>query len=262
LRTDVAGSASFADLLALARETDLQAFAHADLPFERLVEILNPARSQARNPLFQVMLAFQNVKQANLELPGLSVNGIDYDARLAKFDLQLTLQETQESGEAAGMSAEISYALDLFDEDTVAAFARRLDRILAAIIADPTVPVGDIQLLDDEETALAVLGWNDTEHDLLPRRQPGRTPRRSGAHRTGGLTLVGEFAAQAAATPDAVAIVDPATGTALTYAEFGARVHRLARRLIEAAFGRPRGRGLCRAGGRWWLCAAGPGSAH
>ncbi|WP_040695684.1 non-ribosomal peptide synthetase, partial [Nocardia vinacea] len=254
LRTDVAGSASFADLLALARETDLQAFAHADLPFERLVEILNPARSQARNPLFQVMLAFQNVKQANLELPGLSVNGIDYDARLAKFDLQLTLQETQESGEAAGMSAEISYALDLFDEDTVAAFARRLDRILAAIIADPTVPIGDIQLLDDQETALAVVGWNDTEHDLLPRRQPGRTPRRSGVRKGGGLTLVGEFAAQAAATPDAVAIVDPATGASLahpspdhhppssrsatlTYAEFGARVHRLARRLIEAGVG-------------------------
>ncbi|MEV4130173.1 amino acid adenylation domain-containing protein, partial [Nocardia sp. NPDC049707] len=237
LRTDVAGSASFTDLLAQARETDLQAFAHADLPFERLVEILNPARSQARNPLFQVMLAFQNVKQANLELPGLSVNGIDYDARLAKFDLQLTLQETQESGEAAGMSAEISYALDLFDEDTVAAFARRLDRILAAIIADPTVPVGDIELLDDQETALAVIGWNDTGHDFLPRRQPGRTPRRAGIHQSGGLTLVGEFAAQASATPDAVAIVDPATGSSLTYAEFSTRVHRLARRLIEAGVG-------------------------
>ncbi|MEV5839551.1 amino acid adenylation domain-containing protein, partial [Nocardia sp. NPDC052112] len=237
LRTDVAGSASFADLLAQARETDLQAFAHSDLPFERLVEILNPARSQARNPLFQVMLAFQNVKQANLELPGLSVNGIDYDARLAKFDLQLTMQETQEAGQAAGMSAEISYALDLFDEDTVAAFARRLDRILAAIIADPTVPVGDIVLLDDQETALAVVGWNDTEHDLLPRRRPGRSPRRTGIHQSGGLTLVGEFAAQVAATPDAVAIVDPATGASLTYAEFGARVHRLARRLIEAGVG-------------------------
>ncbi|MEU0504349.1 amino acid adenylation domain-containing protein, partial [Nocardia sp. NPDC005998] len=239
LRTDVDGSASFADLLAQARETDLHAFAHADLPFERLVEILNPARSQARHPLFQVMLAFQNTRQANLELPGLSVNGIDYDARLAKFDLQLTLQETQELGEAAGMAAEFSYALDLFDEATVAAFARRLDRVLAAIIADPTVPVGDIQLLDADETALALTGWNDTRRDLLPRRQPGRSPRRSGARRgdAAGLTLVGEFAAQAAATPDAVAIVDPASGTSLTYAEFGARVHRLARRLIEAGVG-------------------------
>ncbi|MGW4773651.1 amino acid adenylation domain-containing protein, partial [Nocardia sp. NPDC004278] len=239
LRTNVDGSASFADLLAQARETDLHAFAHADLPFERLVEILNPARSQARHPLFQVMLAFQNTRQANLELPGLSVNGIDYDARLAKFDLQLTLQETQELGEAAGMSAEFSYALDLFDEATVAAFARRLDRVLAAIIADPTVPVGDIGLLDADETALALTGWNDTRRDLLPRRQPGRSPRRSGARRgdAAGLTLVGEFAAQAAATPDAVAIVDPATGTSLTYAEFGARVHRLARRLIEAGVG-------------------------
>ncbi|WP_369028317.1 condensation domain-containing protein, partial [Nocardia farcinica] len=95
LRTEVDGAAGFDELLARARETDLHAFAHADVPFERLVEVLNPARSQARHPLFQVMLTFQNTRQASLELPGLSVNGIDYDARLAKFDLQLTLSETQ-----------------------------------------------------------------------------------------------------------------------------------------------------------------------
>ncbi|MGW4866235.1 condensation domain-containing protein, partial [Streptomyces sp. NPDC004291] len=117
LRTEVDGNETFADLLARSRDADLHAFAHADVPFERLVEVLNPSRSQARHPLFQVMLTFQNTRQASLELPGLSVNGIDYDARLAKFDLQLTLQEAQDDrGENAGMSAEISYALDLFDE--------------------------------------------------------------------------------------------------------------------------------------------------
>ncbi|MEV0296671.1 amino acid adenylation domain-containing protein, partial [Nocardia sp. NPDC050710] len=221
LRTEIDDTASFADLLATAREKDLHAFANADVPFERLVEVLNPARSQARHPLFQVMLAFQNTKQANLELPGLSINGIDYDAGLAKFDLQLTLQEIQdEQGESTGMSAEFSYALDLFDEDTVAAFARRLDLILAAIIADPDVPVGDIVLLDEREMDSALRGWNDTAREL-----------------DSAGTLVAEFARQELATPDAVAVIDPAAGITLTYAEFGARVHRLARRLVEAGVG-------------------------
>ncbi|MBH0780918.1 non-ribosomal peptide synthetase, partial [Nocardia bovistercoris] len=220
LRTEVDVAAGFADLLATAREKDLHAFANADVPFERLVEVLNPARSQARHPLFQVMLAFQNTKQANLELPGLSINGIDYDAGLAKFDLQLTLQEIQdENGEPSGMSAEFSYALDLFDEETIAGFASRLDRILAAIIADPDVPVGDIDLLDAAETELALYRWNDTAHEL-----------------DSTLTLAGDFARQVRAVPDAVAVVGP-DGETLTYAEFASRVRRLARRLIASGVG-------------------------
>ncbi|WP_147138150.1 non-ribosomal peptide synthase/polyketide synthase, partial [Nocardia ninae] len=218
LRTDVDGAASFADLLAQAREKDLHAFAHADVPFERLVEVLNPARSQARHPLFQVMLTFQNTRQASLELPGLSVNGIDYDARLAKFDLQLTLQETQdELGDAAGMSAEFSYAEDLFDPDTVAAFARRLDRVLAAVTADPTVPIGDIDLLAPEEQAQVLVDWNDT------------------AHQVPAETLVSLFDAQAAATPDAVALVFDEER--LTYRELQVRANRIARQLIKAGVG-------------------------
>ncbi|OQS16456.1 non-ribosomal peptide synthetase, partial [Nocardia donostiensis] len=218
LRTEVDSATSFADLLAQARETDLQAFAHADVPFERLVEVLNPARSQARHPLFQVMLTFQNTRQASLELPGLSVNGIDYDARLAKFDLQLTLSETQDDeGDAAGMSAEFSYALDLFDESTVAAFARRLDRVLALVTAHPDVPLGDIDLLSVDERALVLTEWNDTAHPVPDE------------------TLVSLFATQAAATPGAVAVVFE--GEQLSYAEFAARVHTLARRLLADGIG-------------------------
>uniref|UniRef100_UPI002457AFAD non-ribosomal peptide synthetase n=1 Tax=Nocardia brasiliensis TaxID=37326 RepID=UPI002457AFAD len=218
LRTQVHGAASFADLLAHARETDLHAFAHADVPFERLVEVLNPARSQARHPLFQVMLTFQNTRQASLELPGLSVNGIDYDARLAKFDLQLTLQETtNELGEAAGMSAEFSYALDLFDEATVAAFARRLDRVLAAVTSDPQVAIGDIDLLAPEEHARVLVDWNDTAQPVPAE------------------TLVSLFDAQAAATPDAVALVFDEER--LTYRELQVRANRIARQLIKAGVG-------------------------
>ncbi|MBF6209344.1 amino acid adenylation domain-containing protein, partial [Streptomyces gardneri] len=218
LRTEVDGATSFADLLARARETDLHAFAHADVPFERLVEVLNPARSQARHPLFQVMLTFQNTRQASLELPGLSVNGIDYDAGLAKFDLQLTLSETQdELGDPAGMSAEFSYALDLFDESTVAAFARRLDRVLAAVTADPNLPIGDIDLIAPTERAQVLIDWNDTAHPVPTE------------------TLVSLFDAQVAATPDAIAL--DFEDERLTYRELSERANRIARQLIGAGVG-------------------------
>ncbi|WP_282782436.1 non-ribosomal peptide synthetase, partial [Nocardia sp. CC201C] len=245
LRTEVDGQASFADLLATARDTDLHAFAHADVPFERLVEVLNPARSQARHPLFQVMLTFQNTRQTSLELPGLRVNGIDYDAGLAKFDLQLTLQEAQDAhGEHVGMSAEFSYALDLFDEPTVAAFARRLHTILDAVTADPQRPVGDIELLDAEEKRRALTEWNATGFDLtsvLPALPEGVAP-----------TLVSLFEAQALTSPDAPALEFEGTSLALpspdhrpssshhvtlAYGEFSARVHRLARKLIATGVG-------------------------
>uniref|UniRef100_UPI0012FB6AA8 non-ribosomal peptide synthase/polyketide synthase n=1 Tax=Nocardia crassostreae TaxID=53428 RepID=UPI0012FB6AA8 len=228
LRTEVENETTFAELLATARDTDLHAFAHADVPFERLAEVLNPARSQARHPLFQVMLTFQNTRQASLELPGLSVNGIDYDPGLAKFDLQLTLQETQDQhGENAGMSAEFSYALDLFDEQTVAAFAHRLDLILDAVATDPERPIGDIDLLIADERERVLTGWNDTDFDLAPVLPA--LPAGAAA------TLVSLFEAQALTSPDAPAV--GFEGTSLSYAEFSARVHKLARKLIADGVG-------------------------
>ncbi|MFC8384149.1 non-ribosomal peptide synthase/polyketide synthase, partial [Nocardia sp. NPDC057272] len=218
LRSQVDGATPFATLLAQARETDLQAFAHADVPFERLVEVLNPARSQSRHPLFQVMLSFQNNKQASLQLPGLAVSGIDYDPQLAKFDLQLTLTEVQDTdGDVGGMAAEFSYALDLFDESTVAAFARRLDNIFAAVVADPEVFVGDIDLLAPEEHAQVLVDWNDTAH-AVPH-----------------ATLMSLFDAQVERTPDAVALVFEQQE--LSYRELQERANRIARRLISDGVG-------------------------
>ncbi|MBF6481229.1 non-ribosomal peptide synthetase, partial [Nocardia cyriacigeorgica] len=217
LRTEVDGGDTFTDLLRTVRSTDIAAFGHADLPFERLVEILNPARSQARHPLFQVMLSFQNTGQNSLELPGLTVSGVDLPIDVAKFDLQLVLSENGENG---GITAELIYATDLFDAATMAQFGRRFNRLLAAVAAEPDRAVGDIDLLDARETDRALRAWNETAHDL------GTVS-----------TLVAEFAAQAAATPDAVALVDPATGMSLSYAEFGERVHRLARHLISVGVG-------------------------
>nr|WP_307188867.1 non-ribosomal peptide synthetase [Nocardia anaemiae] len=222
LRSEVPGASSFTALLAHTKDADLQAFAHADIPFERLVDLLNPVRSTARHPLFQVMLSFQNLPDTSFELPGLLIGAVDLEIDAAKFDLSLTIQE---SAQSAGMVAELSFARDLFDEVTVQGFADRFVGLLEQIVARPDAPVGDIDLLSDTERAEVLWRWNDTDHEL------------------GAVgTLVDEFARQAAATPDAVAIVDGATGTSpvsssLTYAEFGARVHRLARRLIDAGVG-------------------------
>ncbi|MCX4097894.1 non-ribosomal peptide synthetase, partial [Nocardia sp. alder85J] len=246
LRVPVEPGAGFAEVLAGARDADLHAFAHADVPFERLVEVLNPARSQSRHPLFQVMLTFQNTRQASLELPGLRVSGVEYDSRLAKFDVQLTLQEVVDRhGEVAGMSAEFSYALDLFDESTIAGFAGRLDRILAAVIADPDAPVGDIDVLSPDERERVLRSWNDTRYALpgapvLPagggkRSRKGGKGSRGAVSVLGPETLVSLFAQQAVATPEAVALVFE--GEQLSYGQFAARVHRLARRLVVLGVG-------------------------
>ncbi|WP_330252185.1 amino acid adenylation domain-containing protein [Nocardia sp. NBC_00565] len=225
LRTPVRGGASFTELLSVVKDADLQAFAYADIPFERLVERLNPVRSTARHPLFQVMLSFQNLPDNSFELPGLRVDGVELDIDTAKFDLSLALNEPAGSG---GMNAEFSFARDLFDDTTVRRFADRFVGLLEQIAARPDAPVGDIDLLGDDERAAVLLRWNDTGRELLARRpEPGAV----------GFTVVDDFLAQVRATPGAVAIVDPASETSLTYAQFGSRVHRLARRLIEAGVG-------------------------
>ncbi|WP_442789887.1 amino acid adenylation domain-containing protein [Nocardia sp. CDC160] len=225
LRTDIDPAASFADLVGAVRETDVRAFGHADVPFERLVELLDPARSQARNPLFQVMLTFQNMAPTRLELPGLTVAGADLEIPFAKFDLQLTLQESHdEQGDATAMAAEFSYATDLFDPATVAELAARFQRVLAAVTAAPTAPVGDLPLFSAGERQRVLGDWNATAFDVA-----GTLPEGDAA------TLVSRFEAQVAATPDAVALVFE--GETLTYRELSERANRLARELIMNGYG-------------------------
>ncbi|UGT56759.1 non-ribosomal peptide synthase/polyketide synthase [Nocardia asteroides] len=197
LRTDVAPGLPFTDLVARVRETDLAAFEHAEVPFERLVEVLDPVRSTARNPLFQVMLSLNEDTPTATALPGLAVSGVDLPTGVAKFDLELTLTEHRdESGAPAGISGAFVYATDLFDSATVAGFAARLHRLLAAVLIDPARPVGDIDLLDASESAEILTAWNDTS---------------AAFDRT--ATLPALFAARAAETPHAIAVVvdaDPA----------------------------------------------------
>ncbi|MRH91645.1 amino acid adenylation domain-containing protein [Nocardia sp. SYP-A9097] len=148
LRTRVPGELSFAELLVRTKEADLAAFAHADLPFERLVELLNPERSTARNPLFQVMLSFENLDDNTFELPGLRIAAVDSGVQTSQFDLSLTVRETSDD---TGMDAVFTYASDLFDHATVQEFARRFTRLLQAITQRGDTQVGDLSLLTDDE---------------------------------------------------------------------------------------------------------------
>ncbi|MCB8909519.1 non-ribosomal peptide synthase/polyketide synthase [Rhodococcus rhodochrous] len=218
LRTDVDPGRPFTAHLARARDAALGAFGHADVPFERLVEVLNPARSTARHPLFQVMLSFENLRAAHVELRGLTLDVLDIDTAVARFDLQLTLTEDfAEDGTPNGLGAAFTYATDLFDHSTVRGFADRFVRILEAVVREPEVVVGDIDLLDADERLAVLESRNDTAHELEP------------------ATLVDLFDARVATDPDAVAVAFE--GEQLTYADFDARVNRLARHLISQGVG-------------------------
>ncbi|MEV0331556.1 non-ribosomal peptide synthase/polyketide synthase [Nocardia sp. NPDC050717] len=219
LRTPVAADAPFTELLGAARAADIAAISHADVPFERLVEVLNPARSTARHPLFQVGYSFQNHERAQLALPGLTVTDIEFDSGVAQFDLHLfALDHYEADGAPAGIELALGYATDLFDADTVERFVAHLRRILESVTAAPETVIGDLDLLGPER-ALVLESWNATAHPVAP------------------ATLSDLGARQAARTPDALALVDAETGATLDYAAFDARVNRIARLLIAEGVG-------------------------
>ncbi|MDX6742791.1 non-ribosomal peptide synthetase [Actinocorallia sp. A-T 12471] len=152
LRADTLGDPEFTDLLARVRETDLAAYAHQDLPFERLVEVLNPARSLARHPLFQVMLTLQNNPPARVEVDGLAVSVEPVDPGVAKFDLEVQF----EPGPDGVLLGSVEYAADLFAPETAARLGDWLHAVLAAVAADPSVRVEDIDLPGAAEARDAV----------------------------------------------------------------------------------------------------------
>src|SRR5260370_282125 len=142
LRTDTSGNPRFRALVGRVRASNLEAYSHQELPFERLVEALNPARSLAHHPLFQVMLALQNNAAAELELAGLSARVEPVVGVSAKFDLSVSLAEQRSAdGSAGGLSGVMEYASDLFDRGSVEALAGRLGRLLEAAGAAPQVAI-------------------------------------------------------------------------------------------------------------------------
>ncbi|MFE3187937.1 amino acid adenylation domain-containing protein [Nocardia sp. NPDC059240] len=216
LRTRVDPAAGFDRMLTEVRDTDLNAFANADVPFERLVEVVNPERSAARHPLFQVMLSYDSSPELRIDLPGVDTEVVEMATDIAKFDLQLTVHEPAGTpGEEAPLTAEFGYAADVFDHATVEAIARRFGAVLAAAVADPSVPVGDLPLLDTRETA-----------KLVPIMGSPAEP---------AVTLARLLTDTAERVPDAVAV--RYLGTDTTYRELDERSNRLARVLIEHGAG-------------------------
>ncbi|MFE7741306.1 amino acid adenylation domain-containing protein [Nocardia sp. NPDC057455] len=217
LRIEIDPGQTFAELLERVRAGDLEAFGHADVPFERLVEVLDPVRSSAHHPLFQTMLTFQNIAPATLELPALIVSALDFTLPLAKFDLELTMVPHEDERTPLGISAAFTYSTELFDEATVAGFARRLCGILTAVAESADHVVGEIELLDAAERTAILVKWNDTGHPV-----------------PAGLVLDGyRHAVQRHPDDVAVACVD----RQLTYREFDERVNRLARVLVDHGVG-------------------------
>ncbi|PWW60408.1 non-ribosomal peptide synthetase [Actinokineospora spheciospongiae] len=228
LRVDTGGDPTFRELLARARAADLDAYAHQDVPFERLVEALNPARSTARHPLFQVMLALQPAAPPAPRLTGLRVVVDDVDSATAKFDLLVTLTERHApDGTPAGVAGFLEHSTDLFDPDTAHRLADRLVRVLRAVAAEPDLPISRVDVLGRAERRQVLLEWNDT----------GRA--------TGAATLPELFDAAVARHPDVPAVVAGGAGeVVLTHAELHARANRLAHLLLARGAGPERLVGL------------------
>ena len=186
LRTDSSGDPSLRALIARVRARNLAAYSHQELPFERLVEVLNPARSLSRHPLFQVMLVLQNTAPARLELAGVAVSAHALPASGAKFDLSLSLLEQRTAaGAPAGIAGVLEYATELFDRAGMEGLADRLVRLLEAALAAPDRPIGRLDILSATERRMLLTDWNATAR-ALPAFHPaaavcgagGTQPRR------------------------------------------------------------------------------------
>ncbi|MFI8264332.1 amino acid adenylation domain-containing protein [Streptomyces sp. NPDC085665] len=215
LRTDTSGDPGFLELLDRVRDTDLAAHAHQDVPFERLVESLNPTRSQAHQPLFQVLLVLQNMATPDFALDGLSMAVEPMGTHTAKFDLSFFFREQLAAdGTLEGVAGFVEFATDLFDREDVAALAARLERLLEAAVTDPALAIGRYEVLVPGE-----------REELLAAGAAAQAPAPAE-----GLAAL--FERQVSLTPSAVAV--EADGEALTYTELNARANRLAHRLVAA----------------------------
>ncbi|MGZ0146890.1 non-ribosomal peptide synthetase [Kribbella sp. WER1] len=221
LRTDVSGDPTFRELVGRVREVCLGAYGHQDLPFEYLVEKLDPARDLSRNPLVQVVFQILNTPRGDVQLGDLAVQPFgDDEVRQSKFDLEFHLLEVD-----GGVVGQLVYSSELFDRDTVERFADHYLRLLEAVVEAPDLPVSEHASLTRDERRRVLVEWNDTG---------GVVPE---------VTVCGLFEAQVVRSPEAVAVV--CGGDRLTYAELNARANRVARRLVECGVGPEVLVGLC-----------------
>ncbi|MGO4418059.1 condensation domain-containing protein, partial [Streptomyces sp. MCAF7] len=216
LRTDVSGDPTFRELVGRARSADLAAFDHQDVPFEALVDAVSPARSLSRQPLFQVMLAFQNNAPADFGLPGLITTMAPVPTGTARFDLAFELTEDNTGG---GIGGQLEYSADLFTEASAAVIAERLVELLRKATAEPDRPLSRLDALLPEEAAHILGAWAG-----------------SGAQAPEAGTLPELFAARVALDPDRTALLATGVGP-VTYGELDERANRLAHHLISLGVG-------------------------
>jgi hypothetical protein len=222
LRVDLAGDPTVGELLAQVQGRSLAAFEHQDVPFEVLVERLNPTRSLAHHPLVQVMLAWQNNTPAELALGDLQVRPLPADTHSARMDLTFSLAERfTAAGEPAGISGVVEFRTEVFDADSIEALLERFKRVVVGLTADPSRRLSSIDVLDEaEHTRLE--GWGNRAVLTAPAPAP--------------VSIPVLFAAQVARTPQAVAI--SCGGRLMTYRELEEAANRLAHRLAGQGWAR------------------------
>jgi amino acid adenylation domain-containing protein len=214
LRTDLSGNPTFRELLRRARETTLEAYAHQELPFERLVEELVPERDLSHNPLFQVLFAMESAQRLTaLQLPGLTVEPLEAHSGTSKFDLTLFATDAESTLELA-----FEYDTGLFNPETIEQMAEHFKTLLAGIVNEPNRRISELPLLTSEECRRLLIAWNDTDADY---------PHDKCIHQL--------FEEQVERTPDAVAVVFE--DEQLTYRELNERSNRLAYRLRRLGVG-------------------------
>ncbi len=213
LRSDLSGNPSFREFLHQVRETAMEAHAHQDLPFEKLVEDMQPERSLSYSPLFQVMFAYQNTTSDFFEVSNLTLTPVEVDSKTSKFDLSLFIDETKH-----GMRVLIEYNTDLFNQDTVRRMLGHFKTLLDSITQDPDNSVSTLPILTKDEKDQLFLEWNDTKTDY---------PEDKCIHQL--------FEAQAERTPDAVAVVYE--DYKLTYRDLNERSNQLAHYLRKQRVG-------------------------
>ncbi|MEO7327815.1 MAG: amino acid adenylation domain-containing protein, partial [Minicystis sp.] len=209
LRTAISVEQTYKELLRRVKDICLGAYAHEDLPFERLVAELAPQRDMSRSPLFQVMLVLQNVPDEGMSLPGLKLGSLGTESVTAKFDLMLAMVER-----SAGLGGSIEYATDLFEQETIERMLTHLQTLLQSIVADPTKKVKALAILPEAERQTLLGDWNQTK-TAYPRE----------------ASIQDVFETQVDETPEAVAL--SFGGGELRYRELDARANRLARLLRE-----------------------------
>ncbi|NEO46167.1 MAG: amino acid adenylation domain-containing protein, partial [Moorea sp. SIO4A3] len=213
LRTRFDDHPSFSELLRQVRETTLKAYEHQDVPFEQVVEALQPQRSLSHAPLFQVMFILQNAPMGKLELPGLSLSQLNQHSTMAKFDLTLSMMETE-----LGLVGTWEYNTDLFDGSTIKRMATHFQNLLSAIVENPQQVVEQLPLLSEGERHQLLVEWNDTANEY---------PTEKCIHQL--------FSEQVEKTPDAIAVVFDQKQ--LTYHQLNQRANQLAHHLQNLGVG-------------------------